>query len=64
MSLKNKDQLEFAAVTSERWDDFEELFGTRGAYGGCWCMWWRLTRKEFEDFYLIFLKQQLAFLSH
>lgn len=31
-----------------RWDDFETLFGTRGAYGGCWCMWWRCTRKEFE----------------
>ncbi|MFQ5342625.1 MAG: GNAT family N-acetyltransferase, partial [Anaerolineae bacterium] len=21
----------------------------RGAYGGCWCMWWRLTRREFEQ---------------
>jgi GNAT superfamily N-acetyltransferase len=45
---ENRDQLEIAALTSERWEDFEELFGKRGAYGGCWCMWWRLTRKEFE----------------
>lgn len=24
------------------------LFGDRGACGGCWCMWWRLKRSEFE----------------
>jgi GNAT superfamily N-acetyltransferase len=35
-------------LTPERWADLEELFGPRGAYGGCWCMWWRTTRKEFE----------------
>lgn len=23
--------------------------GPQGAYGGCWCMWWRLTRKVFEQ---------------
>jgi GNAT superfamily N-acetyltransferase len=40
--------LEFHPLTRERWADFEDLFGTRGAYSGCWCMWWRLTRREFE----------------
>lgn len=35
-------------LTSDRWSDFESLFGERGACGGCWCMWWRLTRAEFE----------------
>lgn len=35
-------------LTAERWQDFEELFGERGACGGCWCMLWRLTRAEFE----------------
>jgi hypothetical protein len=40
--------LEFLPLTQKRWADFEELFGPRGAYGGCWCMWWRLTRREFE----------------
>ncbi len=35
-------------LTTERWADFETLFGPRGACGGCWCMWWRLTRAEFE----------------
>ncbi|MEE9465916.1 MAG: GNAT family N-acetyltransferase [Candidatus Neomarinimicrobiota bacterium] len=36
-------------LTPERWTDFERLFGPRGAYGGCWCMWWRTTRAEFES---------------
>ena len=35
-------------LTPERWDDFETLFGPNGAYSGCWCMWWRLSRAEFS----------------
>ncbi len=35
-------------LTPDRWPDFEKLFGERGACGGCWCMFWRLTRREFE----------------
>lgn len=35
-------------LTPELWDDFESLLGPRGASGGCWCMLWRLTRKQFE----------------
>ena len=41
--------LEFHALTPERWADFEELFGVHGAYGGGWCMWWRVTRRDFEQ---------------
>jgi GNAT superfamily N-acetyltransferase len=40
--------LSFHPLTPERWDDFEELFGPRGACGGCWCMYWRLQRPAFE----------------
>jgi GNAT superfamily N-acetyltransferase len=40
--------LEFHPLTPGRWDDFVRLFGKHGAYGGCWCMWWRETRAEFE----------------
>src|ERR1700732_3862279 len=29
-------------LTPDHWDDFEVLFGPRGACAGCWCMWWRL----------------------
>jgi GNAT superfamily N-acetyltransferase len=38
---------EFHLLTSDRWADLEKLFGTNGACGGCWCMWWRLKRSEF-----------------
>ncbi len=50
MSEKNSSTqgLKFHPLTKKRWLDFEELFGRRGAYGGCWCMWWRLARREFE----------------
>jgi GNAT superfamily N-acetyltransferase len=36
-------------VTRERWGDFEKLFGERGACAGCWCMYWRQTRTQFEQ---------------
>jgi predicted GNAT family acetyltransferase len=35
-------------LTPERWADLEELFGKRGAYAGCWCMYWRLARARFQ----------------
>ena len=40
--------LEFHPLTPQRWGDLESLFGPRGACGGCWCMWWRLTQPEFD----------------
>jgi GNAT superfamily N-acetyltransferase len=36
-------------LTPERWADLEALFGKHGAYGGCWCMWFRLTNKEWNS---------------
>lgn len=42
------DDILMKSLTSDTWDDFECLFGPKGAYAGCWCMWWRLSRKEFE----------------
>jgi len=46
--MNNSSGFAFHPVTSERWSDLEQLFGPRGATGGCWCMWWRLKRKDFE----------------
>ncbi|MFH0931574.1 MAG: GNAT family N-acetyltransferase, partial [Candidatus Zixiibacteriota bacterium] len=40
--------LKFNTVTPKRWKDLENLFGERGACGGCWCMWWRLSRSQFN----------------
>src|SRR5207253_588917 len=34
-------------VTPERWPDLRRLFGANGACGGCWCMWWKLPRRDF-----------------
>ena len=39
----------FHPLTPENWPDCEKLFGPRGACGGCWCMYWRLTRSQYED---------------
>jgi GNAT superfamily N-acetyltransferase len=35
-------------ATGDRWPDLEKLFGEKGAYAGCWCMFWRLERAEFK----------------
>jgi GNAT superfamily N-acetyltransferase len=39
--------LEIHPVSPERWRDLETLFGPEGADGGCWCMWFRLRRRDF-----------------
>ena len=36
-------------LTPDTWSDFETLFGPKGACGGCWCMTWRLPRKEYTQ---------------
>lgn len=45
---KTLQEVQVYPLTPERWPDLETLFGKRGATGGCWCMWWRLPRKEFD----------------
>jgi GNAT superfamily N-acetyltransferase len=40
--------LEIYPLDEKRWGDFELLFGERGACGGCWCMYWRLKRSDFN----------------
>jgi GNAT superfamily N-acetyltransferase len=38
-----------APLTPERWADLETVFGGgRGDCGRCWCMYWRLPRRDFE----------------
>jgi len=46
--MHSESTFEFHPLTPDRWIDFEELFGVKGACGGCWCMWWRIKRSEFE----------------
>ncbi|MCO7126981.1 hypothetical protein NIE88_14515 [Sporolactobacillus shoreicorticis] len=41
-------KIEAYMLDREHWDDFALLFGERGACGGCWCMYWRLKKAQFE----------------
>lgn len=42
------ERLVFKPLTPRCWGAFRELFGERGACGGCWCMLWRVPRSDFE----------------
>jgi GNAT superfamily N-acetyltransferase len=49
LKIKVKSKFNFYPVTKENWEDFENLFGEKGACAGCWCMLWRLRRKEYDS---------------
>lgn len=40
------DAVAFSPLTPDLWPLLEGLFGARGASGGCWCMLWRLRKKD------------------
>jgi GNAT superfamily N-acetyltransferase len=35
-------------VTPDRWADLLDVFGPKGGDANCWCMWWRVPRREFQ----------------
>jgi GNAT superfamily N-acetyltransferase len=41
----------FQPVTEDQWDEMQTLFRMHHEFSGCWCMYWRLTRREFEKNY-------------
>ena len=42
-------EIQIAPLTPGRWADLENVFGDgRGACGHCWCMYWRMPRRDFE----------------
>lgn len=47
--ISTKSKFDFYPVTKENWHDFENLFGEKGACAGCWCMYWRMKRKEYNE---------------
>jgi len=49
LKIKIKSKFSFYPLTKENWKDFEKLFGEKGACAGCWCMYWRLRRKEYDN---------------
>ena len=42
-------KLSFRPIKRNLWPDLEELFGPNGACGGCWCMFWKLRGKAFDE---------------
>jgi GNAT superfamily N-acetyltransferase len=41
--------LSFKPLRRNLWTDLEELFGPRGACAGCWCMFWKLRGRAYDD---------------
>jgi GNAT superfamily N-acetyltransferase len=39
--VTSQDHVEAKEITADDWPLIEQLFGERGACGGCWCMHWR-----------------------
>jgi hypothetical protein len=33
-------------LNPDLWGDLERLSGEKGAWGGCWCMYWRVEQGE------------------
>ena len=42
-------ELEFDSLTSSNWKQFETLMGEKGGCGNCWCMFFRLPYKAFQE---------------
>ena len=36
-------------LTKKNWEKFLALFGDKGACGNCWCMYYRLSKSEFQE---------------
>lgn len=41
--------LTFEPLTKGNWNKFVQLFGSKGACGNCWCMYYRLKKAEFKE---------------
>lgn len=42
-------ELSFKPIKRNLWTDLEELFGPNGACAGCWCMFWKLRGKAYDE---------------
>lgn len=43
------DAVVIESVGSASWAALETVFGTRGDPAGCWCQWFKLSRKAWDD---------------
>ena len=49
MGIDFLDLLTFEPLTRRNWGKFEALFGSKGACGNCWCMYYRLSKTDFRE---------------
>jgi GNAT superfamily N-acetyltransferase len=42
-------QITYKPATKKQWKNMEELFAQYSLVNGCWCMYWRMKRKEFNQ---------------
>ncbi len=42
-------EISFKPIKRNLWTDLEELFGPNGACAGCWCMYWKLRGRAFDE---------------
>lgn len=49
MDTTAAEEIRVEAATADRWDDIVRLAGERGFISGCWCMWWRVSSREFSE---------------
>ncbi len=46
-----QEMIKSVPLTKSVWPQFIELFGgEEGGCGGCWCTWWRMSRKEWYQY--------------
>ncbi len=45
------DRVTYKPVTANEWADMQALFVQDHEYRGCWCMYWRIKRSEFDAQY-------------
>jgi GNAT superfamily N-acetyltransferase len=48
-ATSDEPDVKFESLTRKNWKMFETLMGERGGCGGCWCMAFRVPRKEFDE---------------
>ena len=63
-SVIPENEFSFAPVTESNWSDLEALFTERGVQNGCWCMYWRTSRADFQKNYGEGNKRQLQRITY
>jgi GNAT superfamily N-acetyltransferase len=43
------EKLKFEPLSTSNWKEFETLMGEKGGCGNCWCMYFRLPYKTFQE---------------